>query len=709
MGTKYKDKLEGGYRLLRIRRIKSWVFAALITLTFGLLTYRILASGASLKPFYLPVSSFFSLLLIMLLFGLAMNMAFRRMEILYVKRDSQRHLMAKNSMKGATYVIILSSILAVILLLPATVNVSRDAMTTTSRIALAPRETAVFNFTNQDSLGLTRVIDFEIAAENGPLSIVVMVNGNTNKVFRMTAGQTVDIQVNGDRYQEYEVAVTNPTTASFVSFTNRVVSSPMSELFTFLPGILIILVIMETAWLLYLKPIKERYAASSIYSIDFVQEVSGGEEVYRLVPARETFLAVEEIPSQKTGASVASVAKEPAIPEPPPPKRRPPPMPLAPEELKAQREQVENLISVGTSLYTSGKYEEASVFFDRALAVDPRNLHALHSRANTLMKLGKISEAKQTFDNIISIDKRDYRALRTKAQLLEVEKLWSEALETYDSYLALKPEDAEIVAKKAEVLLQLGRKADAFKAFQWALALSPGNPEIIGMMGKVDVDVSELLSKAMIASASGDSARAVEAFDLALAVQPDNVSAHLGKAVALRRMDRKPEAMKAIEAVLSRDPTNPVAHLNRGMILAESGEFKEALKAFDKALEANPGDADAWGGKGTAHAELGEEEKALESYREALKRRPGDTTLERKISELEWERGQIDELLKELFNIRGIGPSKAKALIEAGFRSRKDFMKASVKQLLEVRGITQKIAQDIVHHFQRKEQEILAR
>ena len=82
-----------------------------------------------------------------------------------------------------------------------------------------------------------------------------------------------------------------------------------------------------------------------------------------------------------------------------------------------------------------------------------------------------------------------------------------------------------------------------------------------------------------------------------------------------------------------------------------------------------------------------------------LKLSPGDEGIHRHILELEAARTAPTEVLDELRKIKGVGQARAKALVDAGFTTPDDFAKASAKDLMAVRGITRKIAEDLVEHF----------
>ncbi len=149
------------------------------------------------------------------------------------------------------------------------------------------------------------------------------------------------------------------------------------------------------------------------------------------------------------------------------------------------------------------------------------------------------------------------------------------------------------------------------------------------------VDTTDLLQRALTASAGGKYLQALALFDEILEVEPFNMTALLGRAVAFRRVGRAKEALAGLDLVLRLEPRNAAALLNRGRILQGRGDLKGALDAFDLLVEVAPNDWDVWMERGDALLRMGRDEDALRSYAEALRRNPDDEKLQRRTRALE--------------------------------------------------------------------------
>ncbi len=172
MTKNYKEQLEGGYRFLRIRRTKRLVLGVQAIIVIILSVFLMILAGFSLTPFYVPVSAFLLIALAFLLIMSGQNFAFRSLELKASRRDSQRYLIAKNSMANSAWVIGLAAIALVVLLALTQAGWAHNAMSRSGTRDLAPGNTFIVVMDNQDAFGLVRVTSIEVTA-NGPLIVEV--------------------------------------------------------------------------------------------------------------------------------------------------------------------------------------------------------------------------------------------------------------------------------------------------------------------------------------------------------------------------------------------------------------------------------------------------------------------------------------------------------------------------------------------------------
>src|SRR5437879_11627284 len=229
----------------------------------------------------------------------------------------------------------------------------------------------------------------------------------------------------------------------------------------------------------------------------------------------------------------------------------------------------------------------------------------------------------------------------------KADRHWRECLQAVQDPLRVRPNEAAALEMKGDALSNLGRRPEALAAYEAAAAVDPDDENLRQKIEEVRVDVPGLLSRALIASASGNYAKALSLFDEILEVEPSNVNALIGKAVAYRRKGKPQEALNCLDLVLGVQPGNASALLNRGNILLEHGDAEAALESFERLTQLYPNHEQAWTGHGDDLLTMGREEDAQRAFAEALRLRPGDDGIQRRIDELEAARVDGSDILRE--------------------------------------------------------------
>ncbi|WP_162932505.1 L,D-transpeptidase Cds6 family protein [Solimonas sp. K1W22B-7] len=88
--------------------------------------------------------------------------------------------------------------------------------------------------------------------------------------------------------------------------------------------------------------------------------------------------------------------------------------------------------------------------------------------------------------------------------------------------------------------------------------------------------------------ASGDAGIALVQLDAWLAEHPKDAEARFMRAMALSRLDRKPEAIRAFTELIKDVPQYPEPYNNLGVLLAGMGDYAKARTAFESAIAKNP-------------------------------------------------------------------------------------------------------------------------
>jgi len=116
---------------------------------------------------------------------------------------------------------------------------------------------------------------------------------------------------------------------------------------------------------------------------------------------------------------------------------------------------------------------------------------------------------------------------------------------------------------------------------------------------------------------------ALKGFDRALADDPDEPRALMGRAIALARLARFDAALEAATELISRDPESGRAYDTRGAIYQMMGKWREAEIAFEKAIALEPHNAAHYYNYACYWARRLDAERCRHHLAEALRLNPG--------------------------------------------------------------------------------------
>ena len=111
---------------------------------------------------------------------------------------------------------------------------------------------------------------------------------------------------------------------------------------------------------------------------------------------------------------------------------------------------------------------------------------------------------------------------------------------------------------------------------------------------------------------------AVVSFDKAIQLNPDQVSAWIGKGKVLRKAKQYQDALMANEKAIELSPDNYWSWFGKGYTLTELHRHDEALNAFDQAIAIEPRRHYGWRNRGYVLTKLGRYQEALLSFSKAL-------------------------------------------------------------------------------------------
>jgi tetratricopeptide (TPR) repeat protein len=154
---------------------------------------------------------------------------------------------------------------------------------------------------------------------------------------------------------------------------------------------------------------------------------------------------------------------------------------------------------------------------------------------------------------------------------------------------------------------------------------------------------------------------AEEQFNKALAIDPSNPTAHVGRAmVAINRLQsssstiraQRDNMLKNAEAecrqALSVDPGSPDAHYYLGQALREQGRLDEAASSFQEAIKNDDRMSEAYAGLGITKLALNSPSEAESAFKQAIQINSGNSTAHYGLARVYQQQMRYDDALKEL-------------------------------------------------------------
>ena len=164
---------------------------------------------------------------------------------------------------------------------------------------------------------------------------------------------------------------------------------------------------------------------------------------------------------------------------------------------------------------------------------------------------------------------------------------------------------------------------------------------------RLDGSLSEVqLTKARLATESGDPEGAVASLRKMLERKPDDVEALLGLVDAYLLAGKAGEAEQAARRALAASPSYWAVHNKLGVVLASRGRGDEAIGAFRRAVELAPGNARGLVNLGSALVVAGRLDEAAETLRKSVSVEPVAEGLSA-LGTVEFYRGRFDEAVAQ--------------------------------------------------------------
>jgi tetratricopeptide (TPR) repeat protein len=242
---------------------------------------------------------------------------------------------------------------------------------------------------------------------------------------------------------------------------------------------------------------------------------------------------------------------------------------------------------------------------------EPDTTTVILGRIFARLEEGDFEGALALFDQISGEDAESSRILLLKASILCSAGQFSGAREITDRIRAREPENTQALLVHASLEGALGREREQKAALERILTIDPGH-----------IDALIGLGNGAVRGQNRSAAVAAGYFDRALALEPENPEALLGRAGAYRLARDPRKAEELLNRGLSLYPAGAAFWTERARLYREAGFLLQALSDLDTAKELNGGDYWISMDRGMVLIDLNRKQAALEEFTRAQSLNP---------------------------------------------------------------------------------------
>jgi tetratricopeptide (TPR) repeat protein len=284
------------------------------------------------------------------------------------------------------------------------------------------------------------------------------------------------------------------------------------------------------------------------------------------------------------------------------------------------------LYLLGAVQIERGDFQGAATAFRSALQLRPSDVPAELRLADTLAMILEWGQAEAAYRHILAPHEDCAQAWYGLGRVQTAQGDHLAAAQSYEQAIRVFPAYAAAHFALAEVLRHVGNKNEA-EQHQAAYAKSPTtepslDDPIFERIHDLNRSAQVHLQRGAVLDKSGKLDEAIQEHLEALAINPDNLQAHINLISLFARRGDDLKAKQHFEAAIKLSPGRSDAWGGYGMVLLREKNYGEAEIAFTRALDSNPDDAEAHEHLGAIYELQGQLDRAAEEFRRAIASRP---------------------------------------------------------------------------------------
>lgn len=269
----------------------------------------------------------------------------------------------------------------------------------------------------------------------------------------------------------------------------------------------------------------------------------------------------------------------------------------------------------------TNRLDKATALLDRILELEPDNVLALNEKGALLSGQGDMDSALRAFDKCIQIDPLFEMAYRNLYAALVTTSRYEEAVLI-----------AKLAIQKTTTDYRYTFKVDLIVCLWRSGALQEGRLVAEGIIAELmqlnDPQYRELLARAhshygIILMELNEVESAQEQFKKAISLDPGNIESYINLAKSYWYLDDLFQAVQWFDEALAIAPDDAGLHLHLGIVLRDAGRPELALPYMQSAVVQSPANPELRYYLGATQFALGQMDQAYENYEFRWARREG--------------------------------------------------------------------------------------
>ena len=293
-------------------------------------------------------------------------------------------------------------------------------------------------------------------------------------------------------------------------------------------------------------------------------------------------------------------------------------MKTAEEALKTDRSNLSAKIIESAALLGQKKTAEARQLLEGLRLQTPNSPDVVYQLGGVSLIEKKYKEADEEFRRTYELNPSNIRGMTGLVESDLEQNKSDAAIQTLKEELARNPERNDMKLLLADVEVRVGKFDDAVADYQAIL-------DKMGKDSKARARIYVRLGEAY--RRKGDPAGAIQAFQKAREILPDDVTVLASLALVLDAAQRWSEAMKVYEAAIKLQPNDAVSLNNDAFLIAEhGGDLDQALTRAQRATQLLPKYPEVADTLGWIYLKKNLSDQALEIFKRNVAAQPNSST-----------------------------------------------------------------------------------